>query len=103
MLCIEKIRYKNILSSGNQFIELDLNSHSTTILRGTNGQGKSLVITALIFGLYGKSNRGTTKKQLVNTVNKKDCLVEVEFSNDGKRYKVRRGISPNIFEIYINE
>lgn len=103
MLCIEKIKYKNILSAGNQFIEVNLNSHSTTLVRGTNGQGKSLLITSLIFGLFGKSNRGTTKKQLVNSVNKKDCLVEIDFTNDGKRYKVRRGISPNIFEIYINE
>lgn len=60
------------------------------------------MITALIFGLYGKSNRGITKKQLVNSVNKKDCVVEIDFSNDGKRYKIRRGISPNIFQIYIN-
>jgi len=102
MLCIQKIRYKNILSCGNQFIEIDLNSHRTTLSRGINGSGKSLTITSLIFGLYGKSNRGTTKKQLVNSVNKKDCLVEIEFSSSGKEYKVRRGISPNIFEIYIN-
>lgn len=102
MLLIRKIKYKNILSSGNQFTEIDFNSHKTTLIRGNSGQGKSLIITALIFGLYGKSNRGTTKKQLVNTTNKKDCLVEVEFNNDGKEFKIRRGISPNIFEIYIN-
>lgn len=102
MLCIEKIRYKNILSSGNQFIEIDLNNHKTTLLRGTNGSGKSLLITSLIFGLYGKSNRGTTKKQLVNSVNKKDCVVEIEFSTNGKQYKVVRGIAPNVFQIYIN-
>jgi DNA repair exonuclease SbcCD ATPase subunit len=102
MLCIQKIRYKNILSCGNQFIEIELDSTRTTICRGINGAGKSLIITSLIFGLYGKSNRGTTKKQLVNSVNKKDCLVEIEFSSSGKEYKVRRGISPNIFEIYIN-
>lgn len=102
MICFEKIKYKNILSAGNQFIEVNLNSHRTTILRGTNGQGKSLLITALIFGLYGKSNRGVTKKQLVNSVNKKDCVVEVYFSSNNKNYKIRRGISPNIFEIYID-
>jgi DNA repair exonuclease SbcCD ATPase subunit len=102
MLCIKKVKYKNILSSGNQFIELDLDSHKTTIVRGINGQGKSLIITALIFGLYGKSNRGTTKKQLVNSVNKKDCVVEIDLDADGKGYKIRRGISPNIFEIYVN-
>ncbi|MCJ7648594.1 MAG: AAA family ATPase [Candidatus Lokiarchaeota archaeon] len=102
MLHFQKIRYKNILSAGNQFIEIDLDSYRTTVVRGANGQGKSLIVTSLIFGLYGKSNRGTTKKQLVNSVNKKDCLVEIEFSSSGKEYKVRRGISPNIFEIYIN-
>jgi len=103
MLLIKKLRYKNILSSGNQFTEIDFNLNSTTLIRGNSGQGKSLIITALIFGLYGKSNRGTVKKQLVNTVNKKDCLVEVEFSIDGKEYLIRRGIAPNIFQIYIND
>ena len=102
MLHFQKIRYKNILSAGNQFIEIDLETYRTTLSRGINGSGKSLTITSLIFGLYGKSNRGTTKKQLVNSVNKKDCLVEIEFSSSGKDYKVRRGISPNIFEICIN-
>ena len=102
MLYIQKIRYKNILSTGNQFIEIELDSHRTTLSRGINGAGKSLTITSLIFGLYGKSNRGTTKKQLVNSVNKKDCLVEIELNSSGKDYKIRRGISPNIFEIYIN-
>lgn len=102
MLCIEKIKYKNILSAGNQFIEVELDKHKTTILKGLNGQGKSLLITSLIFGLYGRSNRGTTKKQLVNSVNKKDCVVEVDFSSNGKQYKIVRGISPNIFQIYIN-
>ena len=102
MLHFQKIRYKNILSAGNQFIEIDLETYRTTAVKGANASGKSLIITSLIFGLYGKSNRGTTKKQLVNSVNKKDCLVEIEFSSSGKDYKVRRGISPNIFEIYIN-
>lgn len=102
MLFIKKIKFKNILSSGNQFTELDFTTNKTTLIKGNSGQGKSLIITALIFGLYGKSNRGTTKKQLVNSVNKKDCLVEVEFSIDGKLYNVIRGISPNIFQIYVN-
>lgn len=102
MLSIQKIKFKNILSSGNQYTEIDFTSTKTTLIKGNSGQGKSLIITALIFGLYGKSNRSTTKKQLVNSTNKKDCLVEVYFSVDGKKYLVRRGISPNIFEIYIN-
>lgn len=103
MLFIKAIKYKNILSSGNQFTEVDFNFAQTTLVKGNSGQGKSLIITALIFGLYGKSNRGTTKKQLVNTVNKKDCLVEVTFSIDGKNYLIKRGISPNIFQIYVND
>lgn len=103
MLFIKAIKYKNILSSGNQFTEVDFNFTQTTLVKGNSGQGKSLIITALIFGLYGKSNRGTTKKQLVNTVNKKDCLVEVAFSIDGKNYLIKRGISPNIFQIYVND
>lgn len=102
MLLIQKIKFKNILSSGNQFTEIDFNTNKTTLIKGNSGQGKSLIITALIFGLYGKSNRATTKKQLVNSINKKDCIVEVYFFSDGKNYKVRRGISPNIFEIYID-
>lgn len=103
MIVFKKIRYKNFLSSGNQFIEVDLNEYRTTLLRGFNGQGKSLLITALIFSLYGKSNRSTTKKQLVNNINKKDCIVEIEFSINTKVYKIRRGISPNIFEIFIDD
>jgi DNA repair exonuclease SbcCD ATPase subunit len=100
MLFIQRIRYKNILSAGNQFIELELDTYKTTILKGLNGNGKSLVITSLIFGLYGRSNRGITKKQLVNSINKKDCVVEVEFQSNGKSYKIKRGIAPNIFEIW---
>ena len=102
MLYIQKIRYKNILSAGNQFIEIDFETHRTTAIKGANASGKSLIITSLIFGLYGKSNRGTTKKQLVNSINKKDCVVEIELKTNGTEYKIRRGIAPNIFEIYIN-
>lgn len=102
MLNIQKIKFKNLLSSGNIFTELDFDTTKTTLLRGANGNGKSLVITALVFGLYGKSNRGTTKKQLVNSTNKKDCLVEVYFASEGKSYKVVRGIAPNRFEIWID-
>jgi DNA repair exonuclease SbcCD ATPase subunit len=102
MLYIQKIRFKNFLSSGNSPTEINFNETTTALIRGNSGQGKSLIVSALVFGLYGKSNRGTTKKQLVNNINKKDCLVEVEFSVNGKNYLVRRGISPNIFEIYID-
>jgi DNA repair exonuclease SbcCD ATPase subunit len=102
MLYIKTLKFKNILSSGNIFTELNFDDSNTTLIRGNSGQGKSLIITALVFGLYGRSNRGTTKKQLVNTTNKKDCVVEVEFQVSGKTYLVKRGTSPNIFEIYVD-
>ena len=102
MLNIQRIKYKNILSAGNQFTEVSFTDTKTTLIVGANGNGKSLIITALIFGLYGRSNRGTTKSQLVNSTNKKDCVVELEFSIKSKQYKVIRGISPNIFEIWVD-
>jgi DNA repair exonuclease SbcCD ATPase subunit len=102
MLNIQKIKFKNILSAGNTFTELSFIETNTTLIVGSNGNGKSLLITALIFALYGKSNRGTTKTQLVNSINKKDCLVEVDFCVRNKQYKVVRGISPNVFEIWID-
>jgi DNA repair exonuclease SbcCD ATPase subunit len=102
MLCINKIQYKNFLSSGNTFTEIDFTKTKTTLIVGKNGEGKSTTHSALIFGLYGKSNRNTTKRQLLNAINKKDLVVEVFFNIDGKDYKVIRGISPNIFEIWID-
>jgi DNA repair exonuclease SbcCD ATPase subunit len=102
MLCINKIQYKNFLSSGNTFTEIDFTKTKTTLIVGKNGEGKSTTHSALIFGLYGKSNRNTTKRQLLNVINKKDLVVEVFFNIDGKDYKVIRGISPNIFEIWID-
>jgi DNA repair exonuclease SbcCD ATPase subunit len=102
MLCINKIKYKNFLSSGNTFTEIDFTKTKTTLIVGKNGEGKSTTHSALIFGLYGKSNRNTTKKQLLNAINKKDLVVEVFFNIDGKDYKVVRGISPNIFEIWVD-
>jgi DNA repair exonuclease SbcCD ATPase subunit len=103
MLCINKIRYKNFLSSGNTFTEIDFTKTKTTLIVGKNGEGKSTTHSALIFGLYGKSNRNTTKRQLLNAINKKDLVVQVFFNIDGKDYKVVRGISPNIFEIWVND
>ena len=102
MLNIQTIKYKNLLSAGNQFTEVSFIDTKTTLIVGANGNGKSLIITALIFGLYGRSNRGTTKAQLVNSTNKKDCVVELEFSIKSKQYKVVRGISPNKFEIWVD-
>jgi DNA repair exonuclease SbcCD ATPase subunit len=102
-MIIEKIRYRNFLSTGNQFNEVKFTETKTTLIVGKNGEGKSTIISALIFGLYGRTNRGSLKKSLINTRNKKDCLVEVDFSKENRRYKVIRGIAPNIFQIYVDD
>lgn len=101
-LIFEKIRYKNFMSVGNNSIEIVLNKSPSTIITGKNGNGKSVLIEALCFVLYGKSYRGINLPNLVNTVNQKDCLVEVELISSGKKYLVRRSIKPNFFEIYEN-
>ncbi len=103
MILFEKIRYKNFLSTGNQFTEISFTDSQTTLIIGNNGAGKSTILDALTFSLFGKSFRGVNKPQLVNTVNEKDCLVEVEFSVGTNRWKVVRGIKPAIFEIYRND
>ena len=102
MLVFHKIRYKNFLSSGNQFTEIDFEKHNTNLIIGTNGAGKSTVLDALTFVLFNKPFRKINKPQLVNTVNEKDCLVEIEFSANNRDYLVRRGIKPNIFDIEVN-
>jgi len=102
MLLFHKIKYKNFLSSGNQFTEIDFQKSNTNLIIGTNGAGKSTMLDALTFVLFNKSFRGITKPQLVNSVNEKDCLVEIEFSVNNKKYLVRRGIKPNIFDIEVN-
>ena len=102
MINFEKIRFKNFLSYGNQFTEIDFQKSKTTLILGKNGYGKSSFLDALTFALFGKSFRGINKPQLVNSINEKDCLVEVEFQIGTTNYKVRRGIKPNIFEIYRN-
>jgi DNA repair exonuclease SbcCD ATPase subunit len=98
----KKIRYKNILSTGNIFTEIDLDRSTTTLISGTNGSGKSTLLDALVFGLYGKPFRKINKPQLMNTINQKDLVVEVEFTVGTHEYKVRRGIKPNVFEIFKN-
>lgn len=103
MILFEKIRYKNFLSTGNSFTELDLNDSNTTLIVGTNGSGKSTFLDALTFGLFGKSFRGINKPQLINSTNEKDCLVEIEFTIGSVKWKVRRGIKPAIFEIHKND
>jgi DNA repair exonuclease SbcCD ATPase subunit len=96
------VRWKNFLSTGNNFTEIQLNKESTTLIIGENGAGKSTVLDALCFGLFGKPFRNINKPQLLNTVNDSTCIVEVEFKVGGKNVKVVRGIKPNVFEIYIN-
>lgn len=100
MIEFKTLSYKNIMSCGNSPITLDLNQHSNTLVTGRNGQGKSLMLEAICFGLYGKPFRKITKNQLVNSINKKKLLVEVEFSTNGHDYKIERGIKPNVFKIY---
>tara|TARA_B100001142_G_scaffold131600_1_gene133189 strand:+ start:56787 stop:58499 length:1713 start_codon:yes stop_codon:yes gene_type:complete len=102
MIIFEKIKWKNLLSTGNHFTEVELNKDSTTLIIGTNGAGKSTILDALCFVLYGKAFRRINKAQLINTANEKNCLVEIEFSVNGVDWKVERGIKPNIFKIYRN-
>ena len=100
MILFEKIRWKNFLSTGNQFTEVDFLKHSTNLIIGTNGAGKSTILDALTFSLFGKSFRKINKPQLINSVNDKDCVVEVEFSIGGVGWKIERGIKPAIFKVW---
>ena len=94
------MRWKNLLSTGNYFTEIKLNSKTNTLVVGENGSGKSTMLDALCFGLFGKAFRNVNKPNLLNSINSKDCVVEVEFDNNNKSYKIIRGIKPNVFEIY---
>ena len=97
------VRFKNFGSFGNNFSEIDLNTRKTTLVTGTNGHGKSFaLLDSLCFGLFGKPFRPINIPQLVNSVNGKGCLVEIEFNKSGSHYLVRRGLSPKIFEIHKN-
>ena len=102
MIQFKYVRWKNFLSTGNNFIEVQLDRNPTTLIIGENGAGKSTILDALCFGLFGKPFRGVNKPQLLNSVNNSSCLVEVEFKIGSKNIKVIRGIKPNIFEIYVN-
>ena len=100
MILFESIRWKNFLSTGNNFSEIKFNQHASTLITGSNGSGKSTVLDALTFGLFGKPFRKINKAQLINTMNEKDAKVEVDFSISTTQWKVVRGIKPNIFEIH---
>lgn len=102
MIVFEKIRWKNFLSTGNVFTEVDLTSHKTNLIIGSNGAGKSTVLDALTFSLFGKPFRKINKPMLVNSINEKGCIVEVEFGIGKTDFKIVRGIKPNLFEIYQN-
>ena len=102
MIHFETVRWKNFLSTGNNFTEIQLDRNSTTLIIGENGAGKSTILDALCFGLFGKPFRNINKGQLLNSVNSGAALVEVEFRIGPKKIKVIRGIKPNVFEFYIN-
>ena len=102
MIIFKKVRWKNFLSTGNQFTEIELDRSPTTLIIGENGAGKSTILDALCFGLFNKPFRNIAMKQLVNSVNNGSSVVEVEFSVGTKEVKVVRGIKPNSFEVYVN-
>ena len=102
MITFHKIKWKNFLSTGNQWTEVDFQKNNTNLIIGTNGAGKSTILDALTFVLFNKPFRKINKPQLPNTTNEKDCCVEIEFSVNNREYLVRRGIKPNIFDIEVN-
>ena len=102
MIVFKNVKWKNFLSTGNHWTEIKLNESHGTIIIGSNGAGKSTVLDALTFSLFGKPYRKINKPQLVNSVNEKDCVVEIEFDIKGKEYRIVRGIKPNKFEIWID-
>jgi DNA repair exonuclease SbcCD ATPase subunit len=102
MILFKRIAYRNFLSSGNQPTEIKFTDTQTTLIVGANGSGKSTMLDALCFGLFNKAFRKITKGQLVNSTNEKECLVEIDFCIGTKEYKIKRGIKPNIFEIWVD-
>jgi len=100
MITFKSLKWKNFLSTGNNWSELDLNKHTTTLVVGNNGAGKSTLLDALSFALFGKAHRNISKPQLLNSINNKNCVVEVVFNVHGSDFRIVRGIKPNIFEIW---
>jgi DNA repair exonuclease SbcCD ATPase subunit len=102
MIIFKKIRWRNFLSTGQHFTEVNFQTSNTNLIIGSNGAGKSTILDALTFVLFNKPFRKINKPQLVNTTNEKECLVEIEFSINSKEYKISRGIKPNIFDIIVD-
>jgi len=102
LIIFRKVRWKNLLSTGNYFSEVDLDKTNKTLIVGVNGSGKSTLLDALCFGLFGKPFRNIPKANLTNSINGKNCEIEIEFDTNNKSYKVIRGIKPNKFEIYVD-
>jgi DNA repair exonuclease SbcCD ATPase subunit len=103
MIIFKTVRWRNFLSTGNSFTEINLTKSTNTLIIGNNGAGKSTILDALCFGLFGKPFRKINKPQLLNSINQQNCVVEIEFSIGKKEYKVIRGIKPNVFEVYCND
>ena len=103
MIIFKVIRWKNFLSTGNVFTEISLNQQTNTLIVGENGAGKSTILDALTFSLFGKSYRKINKPQLVNSITNKNTVVEIEFDVGENQYKIIRGLKPNLFEVYCND
>ena len=103
MIYFNKLRWKNFLSTGNVFTEINLSNKETTLIVGQNGAGKSTILDALTFGLFGKPFRKINKPQLINSITQKNCVVEIEFSIGTNQYKIIRGMKPTVFEVYVND
>jgi len=102
MITFTKVRWKNFLSTGNTFTEIELDKNPSTLVVGENGAGKSTILDALCFGLFNKPFRQISKSQLLNSINMRDAIVEIEFETQNKQVKIVRGIKPNVFEIHVD-
>ena len=103
MIFFTSIKWKNFLSTGNVFTEIKLNKHKTTLIIGKNGSGKSTLLDAITFALFGKPFRKINKPQVLNSINQKDCVVELYFDIGNKKYKIVRGLKPSVFEIFCDD